>query len=303
MKRIKQLALWGAVAAIGLTAVSVRAADSDNTTNRHHNYRRTTGDKGIGDVEKANKLIGKEVRSSDDQKLGKIDNFVVDLETGRILYAIVGSGGVAGVGEKRYAVAPGLFTETQGKDAHISVDKAKFTSAPEFTKDIDKDTELGKATFVSQVYDYYGQSAWWKGATSASEGEFHNVHKVSDVIGMKVQNVSNQDMGKVDNVMLDVPDGRIVFVIFNPDNSLGFGNNYYALPPNAFTLGSDHKTLVSDIGKEKLTGAPSFDKSNWPNFSNPSFASQVYKYYGKDAWFEMQPTSERGNPRVYPDKK
>lgn len=306
MKSINQLALWGAVAALSFAAtVPVRAADSDNT-NRHRNlFRKTSGDKGIGELERANKLIGREVRSSDNQKLGKIDNFVVDLETGRILYVVVGSGGVAGVGEKKFAVAPEVFTETQGKDAHLNMDKAKFEAAPEFTKDIDKDTELNKASFPSKVYEYFGQNPWWKGATSASEGEFHNVHKVSDLIGMKIQNVSNQDMGKVDNVILDVPDARVAYVIFNPDRSLGLGDYYYAFPPNALTLSSDHKNLVSDISKEKLNGAPHFDKNNWPNLSDPNWASQVYKYYGKDVWFGtgVQPTSEREKERVYPEKK
>jgi sporulation protein YlmC with PRC-barrel domain len=306
--KINHLALWSAVTAVSFVAVTVpvRAADTDQDKSTS-GYRKTThlSDKAINDVERANKLIGKEVRGSDNQKLGKIENFIVDLETGRILYAIIGSGGVAGVGEKKYAVAPGMFTETQGKDTHLNMDKAKFAGAPEFTKEMDKDTELGKADFVFKTYQYFGQNAWWQGNTPASEGSFHNVHKVSDLIGMKVQNVSNQDIGKVDNVILDVPDARVLFVIFNPDRSLGLSENYYALPPNALTLGSDRKFLVSDLGKEKLSAAPHFDKDNWPNFSNPSWAGQVYKYYGKDVWFDtnVQPTSEREKQRVYPDKK
>ena len=96
---------------------------------------------------------------------------------------------------------------------------------------------------------------------------------------------NNQTIGKINNVMLDVPAGRIAYVIFSPDSSLNLGNNYYAMPPQALTLSPDHKYLVTGVDRNKLANAPHFASSSWPNLSDPSFASQVYQYYGKDTWF------------------
>jgi PRC-barrel domain. len=127
------------------------------------------------------------------------------------------------------------------------------------------------------------------------------------VIGMKVMNVSNQEIGKGDNLMINLPAGRIAYVILNPDRSLALGNDYYALPPSALTLSSDRKNLVSDINKEKLAAAPHFAKNNWPTLSDPAWAAQVYQYYGKQAYFDasgsLRPTSEQGKERIYQDKK
>jgi sporulation protein YlmC with PRC-barrel domain len=310
MKTRSHVAIFGAVTAVSLVAsLAVGAEDQIKDKTTSSSYSRTTktvDDKAIGEVERANKLVGKEIRSSDNQKLGKIDNVVVDLESGRILYVIVGSGGVLGAGEKKHAVAPGLFTESRGNSLRLNVDKAKFDSSPEFTRDIDKDPEIAKADFVSKVYEFGGQNMWWKGSTPANEGSFNNVHKVTELIGKKVVNVSDQDMGKVDNVILDLPAARVVYVIFSPDRDLKLGDNLYALPPNALTLSSDRKHLVSgDLSKEKLNGAPHFDKDNWPTLSDKALASQVYQYYGKQAYFDsgIQPTSERNKERVYPEKK
>ena len=123
---------------------------------------------------------------------------------------------------------------------------------------------------------------------------------------MKVKNVGNEDLGKVDNLMLDLPAGRVVFAILNPDSSLNLGNNYYALPPNALTLSSDQKNLVSDLNKDKLASAPHFAKNQWENLSDPSFASKVYQYYGKQAYFEtggaLRPTG-RTEDKTYPKKQ
>ena len=304
----KYLITYGVLAALGLAASMTARADDNNSTNWQNSssYRRSTmNDKRLNDPERENKLIGKTVLGSDNQKLGSIENIVVDLESGRALYAVIGSGGVLGAGEKKYAVAPGIFTETQGKDAHVNIDKAKLQSAPEFTKDTDKPGELGQASFVNNVYQYFGMHPWWQGKASASAGSFNNVHKADDLVGMKVKNVNNEALGKVENVIVDLPAGRVLYVIFNPDNSLNLGDNLYAFPPNAFTLSSDKKTLATDINKDRLASAPHFTKNSWPNLADTTMASQVYQFYGKQAYFEpgMQPTSERGNERVYPNNK
>src|SRR5437762_1793459 len=121
MKTKRNLAVWGAVTAISMTAftLSTPAAQDDNAASTQSKAGRTesfqTSGKTLGHVERANKLIGKDVIGSDNQKLGKIDNLIVDFESGHILYALIGSGGVAGVGEKKFAVAPGIFTEMPGR--------------------------------------------------------------------------------------------------------------------------------------------------------------------------------------------
>ncbi len=313
MKTTTHLAVWGTVMAISLatTSAPVRAADDNAPASKSStasDYSKAgPASSAFGQVERANKLIGKEVVSSDNQKLGKIDNIVVDLESGRILYAVVGSGGILKVGERRFAAPPALFSGAQtsasstssgtfGTSGNITlnVDKEKFSNAPQFTKDMDTDTGMGKLDFVSKVYQYFGQNAWWQGGAAASaETAFHNVHRAKDVIGTKVQNVNNEPMGKVDNLMLDLPAGRITYVILSPDSSLNLGNNLYALPP-MLTLGSDQKTFTADITKDKLAGAPHFAKDNWSEISSPTFASQVYQYYGKQPYFGtsggLQPT-------------
>ena len=144
MKQKTYCAVLGAVAALSFATVAVPMYAADSTT--------SSSDKSFGQIERANKLIGKTVYSSDNQKLGKIDNFVVDLESGRIIYAVVGTG-VLGVGGKDYAVSPGTFTDVRGDTIHINVDKQKFTGAPEFTKDIDKNvSKLRSRLFLSFLF-------------------------------------------------------------------------------------------------------------------------------------------------------
>ena len=105
MKRKINPAVWAAIAVVSFTTtnVSLRAAEADKQQDRT-SFK--ASDKALGEVERVNKLIGKQVRSSDGQKVGKIEDIVFDLESGRVLYAVVGSGGVLGAGEKKIPVPP-----------------------------------------------------------------------------------------------------------------------------------------------------------------------------------------------------
>ena len=48
------------------------------------------------------KIVGSEVVNVKGEKLGKIENLVVDIDSGRILYAVLESGGFLGIGDKLF---------------------------------------------------------------------------------------------------------------------------------------------------------------------------------------------------------
>src|SRR5688572_29557428 len=55
-------------------------------------------------------LVGMEVRNLQDEKLGKIEDLVIDVEVGRVTYAALGVGGFLGLGEKLFAIPWNEFT-------------------------------------------------------------------------------------------------------------------------------------------------------------------------------------------------
>ncbi len=251
----------------------------------------SAGQNGIGQLERANKLVGKEVFGVGNQKLGKIDNLVVDLTSGRILYAVVSSS------KGKVAVAPGVFSNPKGSEGvNAKIDAQKIDNAPQFTSDIDQPQNIAKADFVSKVYNYFGENDWWAGANNPSQGSFNNVHKTSDLTNTKVEDVNNNKIGTIKNVVVNLPDGRVVYAMFSPASSLNLNDNnaLYALPPQTLTWNQDQKSLVSNLSREKLASAPHINNNDWAQLANPAFASQVYQYYGKQAYFSgsnnLQPT-------------
>ncbi|HLP78898.1 MAG TPA: PRC-barrel domain-containing protein [Candidatus Paceibacterota bacterium] len=285
--------LW--LAAFLVAASSINGAETN--MNRHS----TASDRTIGTVERASKVIGREVRSNSDQKIGKIDDLVVDLESGRILYAVVSAGGFIGVGDRLVAVPVSVFTE-QNKQLRLDADKQKLTDAPQFVSSGDKRDEMFSPAFAGSVNKYFGGNATWMEDSSGKiGGKFGNVHTANDLIGMDVRNVSNETIAKVENVMVDLSAGRVPYVVLSPDRSLNLSagrDALYAIPPNALTASGDGKTLNTGIDKQKLASAPHFNKNQWPDMANHSWATRVYEYFGKEPYFgqgSLQPTSLRTN--------
>ena len=84
---------------------------------------------------RASKLIGMNVRNAEGEKLGTINDFVLDVRTGKIAYAALSVGGVLGVGDKLFAVPYTELKFDHGKDEQffvLNASKQKLEAAPWF---------------------------------------------------------------------------------------------------------------------------------------------------------------------------
>jgi sporulation protein YlmC with PRC-barrel domain len=163
----------------------------------------------------------------------------------------------------------------------------KLNEAPVVPRDR---AEYASPSFGAKVYDFYGEQPWWidrnPSATGrdAGSGKFGNVHRTSDLIGMKIENSSGEDLGKVQNVMVDLPDGRVGYVMLSP-RAAGRGGDLIAFPPMAITMGSNDRTLVTGLSADKLQSAPRVSRDDLDKLDDVSFANEVYRFYGKDVWW------------------
>jgi sporulation protein YlmC with PRC-barrel domain len=107
------------------------------------------------------------------------------------------------------------------------------------------------------------------------------VLSASTLSGDKVRNPQGEDLGKVEDFMLDLDSGRIVYAVLSFGGVMGVGNKLFAVPPAALTIDKEEKCLVLDVDKGQLERAPGFDKDNWPDLADPRLGSEIYSYYGR----------------------
>lgn len=85
------------------------------------------------------------------------------------------------------------------------------------------------------------------------------------LIGDPIKNSAGEQLGTVKEVMFDIDEGRIAYVVMSSGGFLGVGDSYFAVPWSMVTVDTDDHAVVVDVDKETVENAPGFDKDHWPN--------------------------------------
>jgi len=111
------------------------------------------------------------------------------------------------------------------------------------------------------------------------------VHSGSSLKGDRVVKYKGEDLGKIEEILIDLDRGRVAYAVLSFGGFLGLGDKLFAIPWQAFSVDTTKKQLVLNADKELLDKAPGFDKNNWPDMADLSLGSTLYGYYGyKPYW-------------------
>ncbi|OWT67935.1 MULTISPECIES: PRC-barrel domain-containing protein [unclassified Achromobacter] len=91
--------------------------------------------------------------------------------------------------------------------------------------------------------------------------------------GNDVLNLSGEKLGVLQDIMLDVPSGRIAYAVLERGGVMGIGDKLFAIPWHALTLDTDRKCFLLELDLEKLRQARGFDKDNWPACADAEWAA------------------------------
>lgn len=86
----------------------------------------------------------------------------------------------------------------------------------------------------------------------------------TSIIGDKVHNPQNEQLGKIADIMVDITTGKIEYVVIEFGGFLTIGEKYFAIPFSLLQVDPANKAFLLDQPKEKLEKAPGFDMNHWP---------------------------------------
>jgi sporulation protein YlmC with PRC-barrel domain len=103
----------------------------------------------------------------------------------------------------------------------------------------------------------------------------------SSLVGNKVRNEQNEDIGSIEEVMIDIDNGRIAYMVLSFGGFLGLGDKLFAIPYDLLRIDLVNEEFVLNVEKSVLENAEGFDKDNWPDTINDKeYINKLYAYYG-----------------------
>jgi sporulation protein YlmC with PRC-barrel domain len=277
-------------------------------------------DQAVGRVWRATKLIDAKVKDAKGEKIGEIEDLVIDRGAGRVAYGILSFGGWGDLGDKLFAIPFETMVRTGDEEVIVlNTTKEQLKAAPNFAKD--KWPDFNRQYTVT-VYEYYKVTPYWfdkridvdvdrkdgTGVTDAGQPrEKEALAKSNDrlaratkLIGTDVEDPSAKNLGDVEDVVIDDATGRIVYTVLSFGGFLGMGDKLFAIPYDALRPNpKDDDKLVLDISKDKLKAAPGFDKNNWPNMADRRWGTEIHRYYDREPYWDRMDHDHDGQPEQH----
>jgi sporulation protein YlmC with PRC-barrel domain len=110
---------------------------------------------------RARKVIGTNVKDSSGQKIGQIEDVMLDKTSNSILYAVVGFGGFLGMAEKFHPIPWSALDYDDAAGAYlVDYTREQLQAAP--SGSIDELTQNDGLAFRDRAYEYYEEPPYWE---------------------------------------------------------------------------------------------------------------------------------------------
>lgn len=124
--------------------------------------------------------------------------------------------------------------------------------------------------------------------------------RISELMGLDVRNGENEDLGDIEDVVIDVKTGKIRYAAISMGGFLGIGDKLFAVPFESITFrthrddgvlaDTEERIAVVNINKKTLENAQGFDNDKWPNMAD-------------SRWQELNDRPYRTGARTQPDDR
>jgi sporulation protein YlmC with PRC-barrel domain len=232
---------------------------------------------------RSSKIIGKGIDDFQGRKLGKVKDLIIDLDNGRVVEVIVAQENLMGGDKRMEAVPPDVLTPTgSGRIVYSSLNKKELALSP--AVDFSQWDNAVAQPRLEAVYQYFGETPYFlmpehadKAVNESTTHRLGTLRRASEILGLTTVNKQEERIGKVEDLVVDLSDGRVAELVISTGSYLGTNGELSAIPPQALRMKDDH-SVVLDTTRDRLDAAPRFSEKTWPEFDRDQIVS-VYQAY------------------------
>ena len=211
---------------------------------------------------RASTLLDYDFENLNDEVSGDLEDLLIDLNTGRVLFASIEYGGVLDLGDKDLAVPLNAFIIGSEGELVLNIDETALESYPETGDDW---PNLDDPMWDDDVNTYWTETGIDVGP--GYEEATGSVAWASEVIGHNIADLG-VGAGAVLDVLVNLGTGHANYLIV--DYGGGLDTDPYIIPLSAYNV-SDWETGFAygpDFTPDMLEDAPRYDQEMYPDDSS-----------------------------------
>lgn len=208
------------------------------------------GTKGSAASWRASQVIGLDVKNSNDESIGEVEDLVLDMKDGEILAVIISSGGFLGIADTLSAVPiKALRYDGETKAFKTKLTKEQLGKAPQFKKDAWPD--YSEATSIEAMRSYRDSIG---GDVTKPDNSAQNEKEVREDAPNPIdQGNSDKDLQITKDIRSSIMDTDLSF---NAKNIKIITNNEHVTLKGVVGSDAEHKAIINIAGnhanKEKI---------------------------------------------------
>ncbi len=241
------------------------------------------------------RVIGCPVYGTQDEKLGTINDVVLNMEDGTVGYAVLTRGGFFGFGNKLFAVPWSEFERHPEKEAYIlDVREEYLEEAPGFEEARWPETaEENWAHGVRTSYREGPQESEGSGesqqAMTAQTDERLPIkfRRATKLLGMTVRDFQGENLGRLDDIVIGTDQHKLAYGIMMLDTPIWAREREAAVVPwNAIEVIPDLGSLRIAADESMLEAVAFNPADEFPYLGDPLYAQGVEKRFEGTPYWE-----------------
>jgi sporulation protein YlmC with PRC-barrel domain len=106
-----------------------------------------------------------------------------------------------------------------------------------------------------------------------------NAFMAEKIIGSKVRNMKGEDLGTIEDIVIDIDTGRVLYAVVHYGGFLGIGGKLFPVPWQSLAPLPAEGIFFLDVSKAKLKDAPGYEKENLPDMGDTHWGKKVTDFY------------------------
>lgn len=218
---------------------------------------------------RASDLMNATARDGEGQRIGDIDELVLNPDSDRILYGVLRRGGFLGFNESRYAVSTSELSVPKDGSIVLNLSNSDFQ---------------GHSGFDSEKWPTQADPEWSTGWNSDDERAplATRILKASDLIGTDVGCGEGQKVGEISDLIVEPRSGRVVYAIVKSERG------EIVVPISV--LHAEGEGRVMRMTHAEVLALPTLDGERDPDWSDARWNRRMHDAYNARMNLTAAPT-------------